>query len=274
MFYLYFSYAAVLALIVLYDSYQKDNPKVWAVIVFCAPVTTPWFIYKSREKPGILLYLVFFITFIAVGVTQFFLYSKYMEKHKYAHLDPVTRQMRLLSDELKATTVKLDEALVNLENMSKVESRVEEIKNTIEYIEELRTIMVENQEVIKRLVQYTSDHESFIDAKNITWVAHVQKFYSDRSVVQHHKSLEKYLVAFEELLKYTYVNFYNITQHQTREHLNNYDAYYMRYRRAVDTHNRFNIRRIDFQNSFLKKYSDVKPYLPGKRQTETFKMFE
>jgi len=75
-------------------------------------------------------------------------------------------------------------------------------------------------------------------------------------------------------LKYTHVNFYNITEYKTREHLKNYDEYYLRYRRAVDAHNRFNVKRIEFQNSFLKKHPDIKPYLPGERQTETFRLWE
>ena len=54
----------------------------------------------------------------------------------------------------------------------------------------------------------------------------------------------------------------------------NYDEYYLRYRRAVDSHNRFNVKRIDFQNSFLKKHPEIKPYLPGERQTETFRLWE
>ena len=56
--------------------------------------------------------------------------------------------------------------------------------------------------------------------------------------------------------------------------LKNYDEYYLRYRRAVDSHNRLNVNRIVFQNAFLLKYPDIKPYLPGKRQTDTFRVWE
>jgi len=243
-------------------------------MVLFAPVTTPYFIFKTRRESGIVLFMVFLTTFSAVVAGEFFLYSNYMEKNKYSDLSPVTRQMIRLSEELKTSTIKLDNALVKLENLSKVESRVHEIKKTIEFIDQLRIIMVENQDAIDRLVKYTSDYKSFFSGKDLAWVFNVQNFYHNRNVIQHYKSLEKYLYGFEELLKYTYVNFYNITEHKNPEHLKNYDEYYIRYRRAVDTHNRFNVKRIDFQNSFLEQFPDTKPYLPGERQTETFRLWE
>jgi uncharacterized protein YkvS len=243
-------------------------------MVLLAPITTPWFIFKSRKKSGIILSLIFVATFSAVATGEFFLYSNYMEKNKHSHLPPVARQMVRLAEELKLSTTKLDQALVKLERLSKVESRIHEIKNTIEFIDNLRGIMSENQNAIQQLVKYMSDYKSFFDRKDLDWVFNIQQFYHNRNVIQHHKSLQKYLDSFESLLKYTYINFYNITEHESKEHFRNYDEYYLRYRRAVDSHNRFNVKRIDFQNSFLEKYPDIKPYLPGERQTETFKLWE
>ena len=258
----------------LQECYNKNQPRRWALMVLLAPVTTPYFIFKSRKESGMVLFMIFLTTFSAVGGIEFFLYSNYMEKNKYSHLPPVTIQMIRLSEELKISTIKLDQALIKLENLSKVESRIHEIKKTIEFIHQLRNIMIENQEAIKRLVKYTSDYKTFFAGKDLEWVFNVQKFYNNRNVIQHYKSLQKYLDGFEELLKYTYVNFYNITEHKSKEHFKNYDEYYLRYRRAVDSHNRFNVKRIYFQNSFLEKYPDIKPYLPGERQTETFRLWE
>ena len=239
-------------------------------MVLFAPVTTPWFIFKSRKESGIILFMIFLTTFSVVGACEFFLYSNYMEKNRYSHLPPVTRQMIRISEELKVSTAKLDKALENLEALSKVESRIHEIKNTIDFITQFREIMIQNQDAINRLVKYTNDYKSFFDKKDLDWVFHVQKFYNNRNVIQHYKSLQKYLDDFEDLLEYTYVNFYNITEHKSKEHLQNYDQYYLKYRRSVNTHNKFNVKRIRFQNSFLKKYPDIRPYLPGERQGKTF----
>ena len=274
MYYIYFFYVAVLALLMLYECYTKNQPRWWALMVLFSPVTTPYFIFKSRRESGIILFMVFLTTFSAVFAGEFFLYSRYMEENKYAYLPPVTRQMIRLSDDLKKSTLKLDQALIKLESLSKVESRIQDIKTTIEFIDHLRNIMKENQDAIQRLIKYTSDYKTYFSRKDLEWVFNIQKFYNNRNVIQHYKSLQKYLDNFEKLLKYTHVNFYNITEYKTREHLKNYDEYYLRYRRAVDAHNRFNVKRIEFQNSFLKKHPDIKPYLPGERQTETFRLWE
>lgn len=243
-------------------------------MVLFAPVTTPYFIFKARKKSGMIIFMVFLASFCAVGATEFFLYTRYMEKNRYMHLPPVARQMIKLSDELKASTVKLDHALAKLENLSKVESKIHELKNTIDFIARLRIIMIENQAAIDRLVKHTADYKSFFSRKDLEWIVHIQRFYKDRTVIQHHKTLERYLNNFEALLKYTYVNFYNITEHKDPKTLKNYDEYYLNYRRAVDSHNRFNVRRMEFQNAFLKKYPDIKPFLPNERQTETFRLWE
>jgi len=257
----------------LYECYQKDHPRWWALMVLFAPVTTPYFIFKSRKKSGIIIFMIFLSTFTTVGGIELFLYSNYMGKNKYSHLPFVTRQMIQFSEQLKLSTLKLDHSLVKLEKLSKVESRIDELKNTIEFIDLTRNIMNENQKAIHQLVKHASDYKSFFVKKDLSWVFNIQKFYNNRNVTQHYKSLQKYLDDFEGLLKYTYINFYNITELKSEEHLKNYDEFYLKYRRAVDAHNRFNIKRIDFQNSFLENYPDVRPYLPGERQTETFKLW-
>ena len=274
LYYLYFPYVAVLASLMLYDCHKRSQPWWWAVIVFFAPVTTPYFIFKSHKKSRLIYLMVFLITFSAMAGLEVFLYSKYMDKNRYSKESLVTRKIVQLSEELKTGTLKLDHALTELENLSKVESRIHEIKNTLEFIKQLRVMMIENQEIITQIVTLTFDHESYFLKKNLIWVLNIKDFYQNRNVIQHNRSLEKYLNAFAELLKYTYVNFYNITEYKSNEHLKNYDEYYLRYRRAVDSHNRFNVKRIDYQNQFIKKYPDVSSYLPGERQTETFNLLE
>jgi len=243
-------------------------------VVFLSPVTLPYFIYKSRKAEGMVLFMIFLASFTAVAASEFYLYATMKEKNKYAHLPPITRQVIRLSDDLKQSTVNLDKALVTLELSSKVESRIQEIKQTLEFIKSLRVIMDENQAAIQRLVKFTTDYKVYFSKKDLNWVYQIQLFYTNRNVLLHYKSLKAYLDHFEALLSYAYTNFYSITEAKTREHLNNYDEYYIRYRRAVDTHNKFNVQRIEFQNDFLLKYPDIKAYLPGKRQTEAFKLWE
>lgn len=243
-------------------------------MVLLAPITTPYFIFKSRKGEGMILFMIFLSSFAAMSAYEFYTYANMREQNKYAHLPPITRQVLWLSDDLKQTTIDLDKGLVKLELISKVESRIKELSNTIAFIQKLRIIMVKNQASINRLVKFTTDYKAYFVKKDLSWVYQIQLFYTDRNVMHHYKSLQAYLNNFEALLTYAHTNFYNITEVKTREHLKNYDEYYLRYRRAVDTHNRFNVQRIKFQNKFLLQYPKIKPYLPGKRQTETFLLWE
>ncbi len=256
-----------------WECHTKNKPKWWALMVLCAPITTPWFIFKSRKASGIIVFMVFLTSFSAVGGAQFYQYTNYMEKNKYSYLPPVMRQMIRLAENLKASTVEFDNALVKLEGLSKIESRIHEIKKTIEFIYKVREIEDENKNAISQLEKYLDDYKDFFINKDMPWLFNIQKFYDNHNVVQHYKSLKKYLDNFEDLLRYTYVNFYNIKDLKIQEHLQNYDQYYLKYRRAVDSHNIFNVKRINFQNQFLKEHPEVKPYLPGRRQTEAFKLW-
>lgn len=274
MYYFYFPYALIIASLMLYECYKRKHPYWWAALVLAAPVTTPYFIFKSRKSEGVILFMIFLTTFTAVSAGEAYIYFQLREKNKYAHLPPVTRQVVRFSDTLKNTTQRLDKALVKLEMMSKVESRISELKRTIEFIGELRVIISQNQAAIRRMVKFTEDYKTYFVKKELNWVYHIQLFYTNRNVIQHYNSLIIYLDDFESLLKYTHKNFNKIKKIKEPTVLKNYDEYYLRYRRAVDSHNRLNVKRIEFQNRFLLQYPDIKPYLPGKRQTDTFRLWE
>lgn len=220
-----------------------------------------------------MLILIFIATFSAACFAEWFIYVRYVEKNRYAHLSPIERHIVTLSREVMDSTIQLDNALVKLETLSKVEARIKQIKKTIDFIKELRILMIKNQSAIQQLVKFTRDNETMFRGKKFEWIYQIQRYYDNRNVVQHYESLQKYLVEFESLLEYTYVNFYAIRDHKIDKHLKNYDEYYIRYRSAVDSHNRFNVRRIEFQNNYLKKFPKIKEYLPGERQTETFKLW-
>ncbi len=274
MYFFYFPFIVLLAGFMAYDCHRRQEPMWWALAVFLAPVTTPYFIFKSRKAEGIMLFMIFLASFSFVAGIEFYTWAKEKEKNKYAHLPPITRQTIRFSEILKQTTVELDQALVKLEEMSKVESRISELKSTIEFISELRIIIEKNQDAINRFVKFTSDYKSYFVKNELNWVYHIKEFYTSRQVIVHYRSLGEYLDNFDALLKFTYKNFEHITEAKTASALSNYDEYYLRYRRAVDRHNKFNVVRIEFQNDFLHKYPQIKSYLPGRRQTDTFRLWQ
>lgn len=258
-----------------FECHRHNLPKWWAAIVFAAPVTTPYFIIKSRKGKGFIWVLFIFFACVALVLAgEIFLYSRTKEQYKYEHLPPVTRQLIRYSEILKQTTHKLDTELVELELQSKVQSKVNKIEQTIVFIDELRKSMHDNREAIKQIVSFGEAHENFFLTQDLKWVYEIQKFYNNRIVTQHFESLEKYLDNFETLLRFCCENFDSINERKNLVVLKNYDEYYMRYRRAVDSHNRLNVKRIEFQNTYISRHPEIREYLPAKRQTEAFRLWE
>ncbi|THB73944.1 MAG: hypothetical protein D3926_22850 [Desulfobacteraceae bacterium] len=273
MYYIYFPFVLILSGLMVLECHLKKQPKWYAVAVFLAPVTTPYFIFKIRKDAGVILLMIFMTVFSAVCAGEVILYSIQKDRVKLGKLTPFTRELVMLTNAIKKNTIRLDNGLIKLEALSKVESRRPKIKETIDFIAYLRKLMTENQTSIQAMTDYARSRKGYFQKKNILWVFQIEQFYSNYNVTQHQKSLVAYLDAFEELLKYTYVNFYAIDDAKDPKHLKNYDEYYFRYRRAVDAHNRFNVKRIEFQNSFLDTYPELMPYLPGKSQPEAFRLW-
>lgn len=273
MYYIYLSFIIGLSGLMAWGCKRNSSPVWWAAVVFAAPVTTPYFISKLRKNKSLVLILMFLACFCLVAVSEIFLYSHMKERYKYANLPPVTRQLIRYSEILKQTTQTLDDDLVKLEQQSKVQSKLDKVGQTIELIGHLRIAMDNNKAAIRQMVDFVDRHTDFFIKQDLQWVYEIQRFYNNRIVITHFKSLENYLDNFEALLTFCYKNFDAITKAQSSAHMKNYDQYYLRYRRAVDSHNRLNVKRIEFQNSFLKKYPEIKAYLPAKRQTEAFRLW-
>ncbi len=248
---------------------HRSLPKWWVAIIFAAPVTTPYFIVKSRKNKKLVFLLIFLLSFSFVAAAEIFIYSKMNAKYNYVHLSPVTRQLMRYSEILKQTTHNLDNDLVEFEQQSKVQSKIDKLGQIIVFIGELRRAIYDNQAAIKQMVEFVDNHSDSFLKKDVKWVYEIKRYYNNRIVIQYFKSLENYLDNFEILLRFCYQNFDAITKVESAAHIKNYDEYYLRYRRAVDSHIRFNVKRIEFQNDFIKRYPEIKAYLPARRQTQT-----
>ena len=274
MYYIYFPFIFILSGLMCFACIRQRRPLWWPAIVLAAPVTTPYFIFKFRTDRKLILLMMFFVSFFLVICGEFLIYSKMKATYKYDHLPPVTKQLIRYSEILKQTTQNLDNDLVELEQRSKVQSNVEKLEQTIVFIDELRQSMRDNQAAIEQMIEFVAKHKDFFTEKDLQWVYEINRFYNNRIVISHFKSLKNYLDNFETLLRFCYRNFDAITKAESTAHLKNYDEYYLRYRRAVDSHNRFNVKRLEFQNAFIQRYPEIKAYLPAKRQTEAFRLWE
>jgi len=272
--YIYIAYCLVLALVTLAACFRQKQPRWWAFLVLVLPLAVPVFILKLKKKAGVIWLTAFFISFFAVLGIEFFLYTSNKEKNKYAHLPPIVREMIVLNEAVKSSTIELYNASSKLDSLSMVQSRITDLRTTLDLIEKLRPMMKENQGSIDRLTHYIEARGDYIRRQNIDWAFLINKFYTDPNVIQHNRSLFKYLAAFEDMLQYTHDNFDNIMELQSKSHMANYDAYYMRYRGIADMHNRSNKKRVKFQQEFIQKNPEIKPFLPGSHHLEPFKFWD
>ena len=238
------------------------------------PLAAPVLLYKTRKNKSIVLIVIFAITFCLASGSEVFLYIRHKEKMAQDNVPPIIKEMLQLNEDVKKTTIDIYNASGKLDSISMVQSRVTDMKATIKIIENMRNLVEENQKAIDRLIAFAEEHELFFYRKNLDWIFAVKDFYTDQNVIQHHKSRSNYLATFETLLTYTFDNYKNIMELKSSQHMKTYDVHYMRYRRAADSHNRFNRKRIAFQNGFIEKYPEVKPFLPGSHQLEPFKFWD
>ncbi|MBA3013296.1 MAG: hypothetical protein KJ658_07525 [Proteobacteria bacterium] len=272
--YAYVSYCVVLSILTLVVCFRSGRSKWWAAIVLILPPALPIFVLKSKKGRGVVWLTAFFITFFAVAGTEFFLYTAHKEKNKYSYLPPIVREMISLNEQVKAATIEVYNASGKLASLSLVQSRITDIRTTLDLIKEIRLLVEKNQTAIDRLVHYTQDHADYILRQKLDWAFLIRQFYSDPTLAQHHDSQMRYLAAFEDMLRYTHDNFNNIMVLKSSAHMANYDAYYLRYRSVADAHNRVNKKRVEFQNQFIQAHPKVKPFVPGAHHIEPFKFWD
>lgn len=242
-------------------------------MVLLAPVTAPYFFFKASQTHRGLFTTFFCLGFVLVGAGEGYLYIQDKINFKYADYSPVGRQLVQLSKELKKSTIALDEAIEKLEMMSKVESTRTGIGESITYIGTVQARRIENKGHIERFLAFTRDYRSMLEKEGADTLLMLEDYYTDPSVVTHLESLADYLPAFEELLRYTFDNFREIDLRSSK-HRENYDAYYMKYRRKVDRHNTFITKRVQYRNTLVAKHPDLEYFLPTIHRADVLRMWE
>jgi len=224
---------------------------------------------KKKKQMAVSMGLMFVMI---AGAAFFFYFSDRAEPED--NLPPIIKQIMVLNEDVRKTTIEIYAAMGKLDSLGMVQSRQTDIESGIKTIGILRDLAEKNQGAIDRLIHFIEDHSDFVHRKNLSWVFAVNEFYRDPYFIEHNQSQADYFAAFETLLTYTGKNFLNIMEIRSRAHMVNYDAYYLRYRKAADGYNRFNKKRIEFERAFVEEHPDVKPFLPGTHQAGDFRFWD
>lgn len=217
--------------------------------------------------------MLFGISFLVVGAGEFYLFSQERARFKLASFSPAVRQMIQLSDTLKESNTLLDHAIKKLEEKSKAISNRESLGDILTFIGEFHVIIEKNRGDVERFIFFTRDYKTLLEKEGFNDLLSMEEFYTNPVVITYLKSLDSYLSDFEKLLAYTFDNFETIKRKKP-EQVKNYDAYYMNYRRAVDSHNRLCVKRIEFQKTIIEKHPGLESYLPTMIQTDFLKLWQ
>ncbi len=261
MYYLYFSYALIISCVVLFYSIKENESKWWGAIVFLSPVTAPFYFLKTRAKRGIPLALITTLIFICVCAGEYYIHFGKSHGVDYSKYPPVARQMIRLSTEMKIATNNLNKDIAQLNQLSRSESSLENMTATIKLIGKMRVEIIKTKAVYDRLSFFLKNYRGFLEEKNFGWLTNIEKYYNNEVMTLYFKKLQNYLDRFEALLQFTFKNFNKIGD-RVPVALDNYDAYYMLYRGAMDDYNRVSNMRVRFQNQFLKEHPELVSFLP------------
>jgi hypothetical protein len=252
-------------------------PSLNVLFVLLAPVTAPYFFVRADSGSSLqkktMFVTLFYLCFTVVCGVEIHLFIQEKERLTVAAYSSLQRGKIHLGDKLKSSTRAFDLSIRDLECLSKTVSTRSKISQTLLSIETVRKRMIESQKDIDQFLSFAKDYKNSLQDEGFSDFLFVEEFFTSPAVRLYPKSLESYLVAFENLLIYTFDNFESINS-KSPPHLKNYDAYYMKYRRAVDKHNLFYAKRIEFQNTLLKKHPGLEQYLPEIKGTDFLKGWE
>ncbi len=230
--------------------------------MFFSPVTAPFYFLRPGTKQRIIPALSAFLLFIGVCTGEYFIYFNKKIQPSYTNYPPVASQMIKLSLSMKVLTNRFDKDIEKLNELSRSESSLDNMTATVNIIGNMRLELIRYQEALERLSAFSNGYGKSLEQENFGRLTKIDKYYNNKIMVFYFKKLKLYLNSFEALLQYTFKNF-NEIQARVPVALDNYDAYYLRYRGAMDIYNRAGNMRINFQSNFLKTNPDLKEFLPS-----------
>jgi hypothetical protein len=270
---IYLIFVIIISVFSFLECGKHDQPKWWIAVVFLFPPAIAVLFQKTRKGKSNILSIVFIGAFVLVLGVEAYLFSSNKPSPDDI-LPPIIKEVMMLNDDIKTTTIDIYNATGKLDSVSMVQSRITDVKSSLKNIGHLRELIIENEKAVEKLILFIEEHNDFFRRKNMAWINSIRLFYSDRQVLQNQDSRAKYFASFESLLKYTEKNFKFIMDLKSQQHQQSYNIYYMRYRRAADKYNRFNRKFVSFQNEFVESHPEVSPFLPGSHQAGTFKFWD
>lgn len=266
MFYIYFIFSLIAAIFVYIDSTKQQMPRWWSAVIFFAPVTMIYYIIKTRQKKSLIPITLFVLIFVLVGAGESFLYTRIKDKIIYSNYSDTAKEILEFANELEYSVKQLNDLTLELEGMNSIDSSPAKIDEVLSFVYTMRQMLKENDRSVKEFILVINDYRDILIQEHFERLLKIEEYYKQPVVIKYLNNLDLYLEAFAGILKYTGENSQEIRD-RVPMYIKNYDGYYMNYVRALESHNRIDVARMQFQHNFLLHYPELKPYLPTILQT-------
>ncbi len=273
MYYIYFPYVLILSVAMAILCHKQEKTLWWAVVVLFAPVTTPYFIVKSeKQPPGKWIALFIFTFLIVLGVEGFIWFTQY-KQNQFNKLNPVDRVAVRLTRVIEANVAEMNEIMGALDIRNTVASGKKEIVTSKASIKRAKILIRQSQKVTRQFIIFVTDYGPYFQKTRQNWILQLRNFYKNKHMVKYYTSTQQYLDEFERLLNYTQAHFEQIKARKSGE-IQNYDQYFIRYRHGLNIYQRYSDERMKVQIPLVKKYPEVKKYLPARAQTKAVSILD
>ncbi len=273
MYYIYFPYVLILAMTMAGICRKQEKSLWWAVVVFFAPVTTPYFIVKSeKQPPGKWISLFVFTFLLVLGAEGFIWFTEY-KQYRFNTLNPVDRTAVRITRVIEANVAEMNEIMRVLDVRNTVASGKREIVTSKASIKRAKILIRQSHKATKQFIIFVTDYGPYFQKTRQEWVLQLRNFYKNKHMIKYYATTQQYLDEFERLLNYVQAHFEQIRSRKSQE-MQNYDQYFIRYRHGLNIYQKYSDERMKVQTALIKKYPELKKYLPGRAQTKAVSILE
>ncbi len=271
MYYIYYPYVLIVSMAMAAICHKQKNPLWWSAAVFFAPVTTPYFIVQFQKR-GVGKWIVFFfISFLLVVGIEGCIWFQNYKQNQFARLNPVDRTAILITRDIESNISEMNAIMESLDIKDRVATGKKDIINSRDSIKRARILMEQGHKLTKQFVIFVTDHAPYFQQTHQNWALELKKFYQSSHMIKYYSTTTQYLNEFKHLLDYVETHFEKIKNHHSQA-IKNYDQYFIRYRQGLDRYKKYADGRMKSQTVLIKKYPELKKYLPAKVRVTAVKM--
>ncbi len=263
---LYIVYALLMGAWVFTHAFRYGGRKRWALAVVAAPVLTPYYFMENPAVKNGLRLGVWGICLLAFLGGGYALHGARDKSRAPAHR--FMDKAREMGGKLQDLAYDLDRRVINLDKMSRHISRKANINDTIKLVDAAEARLGRFNSEKRRFIIFLRQNGARFGKAEWAALNAMKKGYRGGADQYHKRLLSNYLDEYRNLLLYARDHHERLNNRKQPE-VQNYDARYMRYRRAAKNLNRGWTNYHNFLSGMFIRYPALESLFPGGKKLAT-----